>query len=196
MNNSKTGGYLLPLGKPQLPNELTLDQFLQTMLVGITGFDKTLVRPLWQVAPPKQPDLTVNWLAFGVTQSQPNANAYVWQDPSGNTFSTRHAKLEIQCSFYGPDAFDNADELRDGFQLQQNLAALQLANMGYTEITEARHIPDLVNERFINRVVVNVYLQREIQRYYPILSFVSAHGTIYAQNTGGVNQDASFDSGS
>lgn len=179
MSTSATGGYLRPTSSSALPGGLTLNQFVQTVLVGLTGLDGKLVRPSWQVAPPKQPDLSINWMAFGDLLHTPDANAYVGMDADGATTMQRHEAIEIPCSFYGPEAMEYAALVRDGFQIQQNLEALRAGNMGFVEVNQARRMPDLFGERFINKVVMSVFLRREIQRVYPILSITSANGTVH-----------------
>lgn len=182
-NTSATGGYLLPTSSTALPGGLTLTQFIQTILVGISGLTNTLVRPRWQVNPPKQPDIGVNWLAFGLMIFAPNANAYVDMDSEGNQISQRHQDIRILCGFYGPDANEYASIVTDGFQIQQNLEALTLAGMGYVSTGPMISVPDLINERWFNRVEMEVNLRREISRIYPVLPILGAVGTINSEGS-------------
>lgn len=181
-NNSATGGYLLPTTQG-LPGGLTLDQFIQTVIVGISNFAGTLVRPTWQQNSPPTPDIGVDWIAYGITQVPPNAYAYTDLDESGNFNIQRHEGLEVRCFIYGPNAMDNMTELRDGFQIQQNLEALTIAKMGFTETLPAIHAPELINEQWFDRYDLSIILTRLIQRTYPVLSFVSATGTLTARDT-------------
>ena len=67
---------------------------------------------------------------------------------------------------------------RDGFQIQQNLEALRLANMGFNGISPAIRGPDLLNQRWVDRWEMTLTLVRTVQRVYPILLFASVAGTI------------------
>lgn len=172
--------YVNPLpGGSSLPTGLTLNQFLQTVMVGVSGLPGNLVRPSWQVEPPKQPSIETNWLALGVELQQPDAQAYVSVNNADRVTTQRHQGIEIKLSIYGPRCQELYDEIADAFQIPQNRIALFQANMGFTEISAGRHIPDLVNQRWVDRVECSVFLRREIQRTYPVLTFVSASGTIY-----------------
>ncbi len=182
--------YLLPKSTVPISGNLTLNQFIQTVLVGISGLNGTLVRPKWQIAPPKMPDISINWLAYAVVEAAPDANAYTALNPEQQYVSQRHQDLRIQCAFYGPNAMELANTVQDGFQIPPNRQALFLANMGFVSTGACLHIPDLVNERWVDRVEMEVRLRREIQRVYGVPVLVSAAGTI---NTVLQNGEYTFD---
>lgn len=192
MNTSATGGYTLPSYTQPNPANLTLEQFIQTVLVGVTGLDGKLVRPKWQQEPPKMPDINTNWMAFGIAQSTPTFNAYVAQQPDGTTQYQRQQQLNVSLSIYGPQALDIANIVTDSFQIPQNNAGLLSANMGLVEVGQALHIPELINERFFNRYELTVVLNRQVQRLYPVLSFISAGGIIYTQTAANDNVELPF----
>lgn len=182
MTNSASGGYLKPApggSTPPFPRSLSLTQFLQTVVVGVSGVDGTLVRPNWQIAPPKQPDIDVNWIAFGVNQLTPDTFAYVGMDGAGVTTTQRQEGVEVGLSIYGPEGLEIAGLIIDGLQIPQNLEALRAVNMGFQESTQPRQVPDLVNERWVPRVQLNLIFRRQITRTYPIVSILSASGRIH-----------------
>jgi hypothetical protein len=172
-------GYVLPISTLPLPRQLNLVQFIQTVIAGVSGIEGPLVRPKWQPNPPKNPDIDIDWIAFGVTSGTPDANGFVGVNRDGATVTQRHEGLEIGCSLYGPNALETAGLIRDGFQIPQNLEGLRSANMGFVDVSRALHVPELVNERWINRLEMTINLRREIQRVYPILTLLSATGSVH-----------------
>jgi hypothetical protein len=179
-NTSATGGYLTG-NIAALPAGLTIERFLHGVIMGITGLTAANVRPRWQENPPKQPDINTNWCGFGITIHEGDANAYFLQDDDSANLK-RHEKIELLCSFYGSAASTNAQALRDGLQLSQNREQLFLAGLGYSSAESIQHVPELVNERWVNRSDITIYFMREIIRTYAILPLLDADGTIETDN--------------
>lgn len=165
--------------QPPFPKTLSLTQFLQTVIVGVSGLDGSMVRPKWQVNPPKQPDIDQNWIGMGVDLLTPDTYQYVGMDGAGVTTTQRQEGVEVGLSIYGPDGLEIAGLIIDGIQIPQNLDALRAANMGFQESTQPRHVPDLVNERWVQRVELGLVFRRQITRTYPIVSIISASGQIH-----------------
>jgi hypothetical protein len=183
--------YVGPTQSSSYPKGLTLVQFLQTVVVGISGLPGNLVRPKWQPEPPKQPDITTDWLAFGIESQKPDFSAYLSATgPDHELQLNRQEDLTLSFSIYGPNCAETYGLISDGFQIPQNRISLFQANIGYTEISEARHVPDLVNQRWVDRVECTVRLKRQIQRTYPVLTFVSVSGIIYVPD---IADDAEID---
>lgn len=185
-DTSATGGYILPSAPGALPGGLTFEEFLQTVFVGVSGLPGDMVRPAWQISPPKQPDAYTNWMKLAVTEIDADYNSYtqgVLQDGSNQTM--RMEQFIVQCSFYGPQASEYMKLVRDNFQVKQNLEALQGAYMNFVATGKATHVPDLVNELWINRWEMSVTMRREIIRVYPILTFVSGSGSLIANTAAG-----------
>lgn len=177
--SSATGGYMAPTSSQPLPGGLTLTQFIQSVIVGISSYNGTLVRPKWQANPPKQPSIETDWIAFGIANILPDANAYTNLRQDGTYELQRQETMDIQVAFYGPNAAENISIFRDGFQVTQNLEALLSAGMGFKGISSAIRGPDLLNERWVERYETVLTLVRLVQRVYPVLSFASASGTIH-----------------
>lgn len=184
-NTSATGGYLLPAADAPLPGNLTFEQFLQTVLVGVSGLPGDLVRPKWQIQPPAQPDITVDWLAFGLAEDDADTFAYNDTDSAGNNVFQRMEALTLQCTFYGPNSLTFMKLVRDGFQIPQNMEALESADMVFAYTGKATRVPDLVNERWVDRWEMSVVLRREVLRVYPILTFLTGAGTLNVNNSNG-----------
>jgi hypothetical protein len=197
-NDTSTGGVLQPVPQPPEmqtnPPNLTFVQLLQQMLQQFSGLPGPMVRPDWQPNQPKRPTSQskdpwlVNWIAFGIESVEPDFSAYVGFDTQGNGLMQRNEQVGLVVNFYGPAAYDNYGLVRDSFQLAQNRATLLKANVVWAYDGTAQHVPELIDEVWYDRWRVVFTLRRQILRSYPILTFVSAGGTIYINNQGQVTE--------
>jgi len=189
MTDSTTGGYLLQTTEA-LPGGVTLQQFIQRIICGITGLGQTVVRPKWQVNPPKQlPNPEDNYCMFRVSIHKPDANAYLEtydetviveevETEISYTKMQRHEELAVLCSFYGSNCELNAANLRDGFQVEQNLAVMRTAKIGFKETSDSTYVPELHGQVWFPRCDITVYLRRQLNKTVEVLSVVGAEGTI------------------
>jgi hypothetical protein len=181
-NNSATGGVIYPAAPAPLPGNLNFADFLQQVFVALSGLDGSLVRPAWQMNPPPNPDVTVNWMKIALSEDDADFNAYV----EGTVFQ-RMEELTIQCSFYGPDSYDFAKFLRDNLQIKQNLELLESGGMSFKSADRAVRAPDVVNERWCDRWEMSVYFRREILKTYPILQYQTGSGVVKANVSEGTD---------
>jgi hypothetical protein len=180
-NDSTVAGYLQPVGTAP-PQDADLDAIFQQMIVGLTGLPGNMVRPRWQPTVPKQPEPTANWCAVGVMDVEPDPYAYEEESADGtSTKQIRHEIIPVLCSFYGPHGRAFASQARDGIQLSQNNAMLDLHEMGLVEASRITPAPELVNQQWIRRFDLTMRIRRRIVRTYQVLSVLSAQATVEAE---------------
>lgn len=192
-NTSATGGYLQP-NPPPAPAPLegqNLLDFLQEVLVGVTGLNGTMVRPRWQSDPPNIPNAGDAWCAFGITSRPSDTFAYVGHitnqaNPQGADAMQRQETLHLLASFYDQGSSGLADEyaalLRDGFQIAQNREVLQRNGFAFVSSGELETVPSLLKERWLYRVDIALTIRRQIDRTYPVLNLDSAQIEVVAQS--------------
>ena len=198
-NDSSTGGPLAPTTDVPAPLEgVALYTFVQGWIVGITGLAGNLVRPRWQLEPPNLPDVGTDWAALGITRRPNDVNAWAVHDPTaaggtGLDYVGRQEILACLLSFYGPDADLYAEIFREGVQVAQNREVLQLAAFGFVDADEPVTVPELIKQRWLNRVDAPFRLRRGIIRSYPVRTVVSAPGTVSVNDQGNVVVTDAFD---
>jgi len=182
MPDSSTGGFLIPAGAPApVPLEdAALEDFISTLLVGLTGFDQSLVRPAWQPEPPDTPSFSTNWVAHAIIDSDPDVFGVELHEVAGNGDDVliRHELITWRIYCYGPAAWATAGLIRDGLQIAQNREALVASGFGLVECGRAMNAPTLAKDRFRKRVDLPLVMRREIQRQYSVLQLASVVGTL------------------
>jgi hypothetical protein len=182
-NTSASGGYLTPVSTNDL-NDQALEDFLQGIVVGITGLPGPMVRPRWQQEPPNIPDITVNWAAIGPGSRKRDAFSATIHNASGNGSSSviRNRVIDVLCSFYGPNAEGNAELLAMGLELPQNREAMQL--QGFNIIGGAGDsifAPAMIKQLWYTKVDIGFTVRQQQQYTYPVLNLLGAQITVTAQ---------------
>jgi len=184
MTDSTAAGFLIPAATPAPLEGQALLDFLQGVIVGITGLDGTLVRPVWQSEPPNMPDAGTAWCAFRITTRPSDAYPYIKHNADGDGADAlqRHEELHVLNSFYDLGSGGQADGLcaqfRDGLSIAQNREILTLNNMGFVKANEPTPVPVIVKTRWLYRVDLEWILRRQIDRIYPVRTILSAHSTL------------------
>jgi hypothetical protein len=188
--DSRQAGYLGPQSPPDPLEDEAWTNFLQELVAGVTNIDPTLVRPRWQVRGVNIPDgatETTNWAAIGITGVEADWMPAIQHVDSGDGYDDfqRNERVTLLCSFYGPAAGANASLLRDGLCIDQNLAALRAAAVAVIEVQDFVRSPELFRSLWRDRTDVNVILLRTVRRRYPVLTLLSAHGSVTGEPPGG-----------
>jgi hypothetical protein len=110
---------------------------------------------------------------YAVVRHDPDANG-----GDGADILIRHEKLEVLCSFYGPNCQAMATRLGDGISIPQNREALGDAGLKLVEVGEPTKAAEIIKNAWYQRCDLSVWLRREIRREYPILNILSAEGEI------------------
>lgn len=189
-NDSSTGGYIQStIGQAE---DQSLQEFLQGIVVGLTGLPGKLVFPLWQPETPNLPQFGTNWAAVGRGTRTRDKFSTVRHHhgpdaPNGIDFVHTTEILEVLCRFYGPAAEQNSEFLAIGFMEAQNREVLQQAGYGLVEVQDSVTVPDKLHERWTYRVDVNFRLRRAQVYSFPVLDLVAAQATI-KDDSGAVNE--------
>lgn len=181
MNDSSTGGYLVPEGATPLEDDAFTD-FLQSVIVGITAIPGRYVRPRWQPEPPNLPPSSATWVAFGIAARRADTFPYIQHDTDingvGSDTVVQNENFDLFCSFYGPSADPASSLLREGLMIAQNREAMLTVGIKLIAIGPRAAVPELIKEKWLYRTDLNVEFRREVRRTYPVLNLLSAHGTI------------------
>lgn len=182
MPDSSTGGFLVPSATGGALDDQALDRFLQGLVAGITGTPGNLVRPRWQEEPTNVPPFGTSWIAIGESRRTKDTFAAVFhQSPSvgpDNDLVIRNEILEVQCTFYGPNARGNAELLFMGFDVAQNRELLQQSGYGFVECGQPTVGADQVHAKWVRTVEVPFRLRRVQEFKYPVLSILGAQVTV------------------
>ena len=193
--NSASGGYLVPVSPLPIDDE-ELGRRLSNLVSGVTGIPGNLVRPRWQKNPAPIPSESTNWAAVGVVsypsmKGTPRLEHHPEQE--GYSVARDDGSVHVLASFYGPNCSALARLCRTGLWVNQNWE--QLAPLGLTlaDVGDATVTAELVNETWLRRADLPIFLAQTIERTYAILNVLSADGVIHASGSSGHEVEVDFD---
>lgn len=179
---STVAGYLTPNVAPAPLMDDAFENFIQLVLVGISGLPGAMVRPAFQLEPPPQPDRETDWLAFSIVHQDADVYA-ITENLEATTDFERHETVQVLLSSYGPNAQRTLALLRDGFQVEQNRAVMTANGMGLQETGRMQRAPSLIKDKWLNRYDMSLIFRRQIRRSYAIESLLTAqvdlHNDLY-----------------
>lgn len=173
MNDSSTGGYLLPTGIAAL-NDAALDGLFQLLISNLSGIAPRFVRERFSAEPQVPPPSGSTWCAVGVTDIDDDAFPQQEMRSDGTYVLTNQEVLTVLCSFYGPMAQKAARMARNGIQIAQNREAIEAAGIYLKAPGKPIKAPALVENRWQNRIDVSFVFRRAIRDAYAILPVDSA----------------------
>lgn len=177
--DSRSSGVLKPL---ETANTGEVETRLRLFVSAITGLDKSLVRKRWSQKPATQPPFGTDWCAVGVvrvrTLGNPDFQGHkgnIQKPDSGDVVSKRHQTLFCLATFYGQNAQENADLLRDGLGIPQNNSWLQTQGLTVQNVDdEATHIPEFVNQQWLDRYDLSFQIGRKLTRTFGVRTIANA----------------------
>lgn len=200
MNDSSTGGFLAPTSTFGLEGQALIRQ-LQQLVAGITGLPGSSVLQRWQPEPATYPPLGTDWAAVGRGERTGDTFPYLRHSSTQNQeqgadILHRTEVLEVRCSFYGPNADQHAEDLKDGLFIAQNLEQLQLLGMGLVDAGPLLTVPIKLQGKWQYQVDITFRLRRAQVRTYPVLNLVGASAIQALDDSGAVDDTTTVGPGS
>ncbi len=175
-NTSATGGSLQPSSTVGAQG-LSFEDFLQQVLVQVSGLAGQYVRPRYQQKPPPQPPREADWLGFGITRrSRLVADRLHIATGDGSESLEEHEEFDALISAYGPNADSIQSLIASNLEISQNRDALRGAGVAYADCGQILTTSDLLNEEWVARRDRTLTFRRVIARTYPILNLLSVQG--------------------
>lgn len=185
MPDSSTAGYLQPTSINNELNDDALADFLQSIVVGITGLPGPMVRPRWQDEPPNPPDPGINWAAIGPGQYGRDWDSAQIKQDDGSILMIRNRTMEIVCSFYGPNAQATLELLANGLDLPQNREQMQLSGFALVGgMSPPILAPAIYKGKWYKKYDATFAVRQQQQYTYSILDLTAAQATLEVQPPG------------
>lgn len=203
-NSSATGGSLLPINAIIPLTDVEIYNLIHDWISSVTMISNENIRPRWQPESPNIPDITTDWVAFGITSKETTGQPYVmhnvriypdrgyvdtdyWdtsyvdQSPTygeGYDELRSHRLLRVLVSIYGPNSEYNEMVISRALYISQNQEMLSPYNIALIGHGNSTTIPEFLKEQWIYRVDLPLEFMQQIVLEYSVLNLASAQTII------------------
>ena len=149
---------------------------IRQWVAALSGLALDHVRRRWVPKPGTRPGIGENWVAVGIEEIETHGSpeqfarkGEIERPESGDVVRVSHQTLACAASFYGPDAAGIADTFREAAQLDQNVRWLASKGLKVQSVDgEATHVPDFLNEQWVDRYDVRFRIGRAVRRVFGV----------------------------
>lgn len=158
---------------------------LRAHVAGLTGIDLKNVIRAWQDEPPTSPKLSSDWASVGLVSHAQEGTPWLKRKPTadgglGRSDVTTWESLRFVVSFFGSNAFANAEAFLLGAQVPQNDHALKRYGLRLNlDALEIQRTTDLFGGRWVQRFDVKVTLRRAKTSTLGVRNLASADFTLH-----------------
>lgn len=179
-NDTTKAGWLNPTSDPPDYDE-ALEQKLNQWICGLSGLSAEMVHPRWIPTQAAQPPQSTNWCTFGVLGISDDTNPAFQNQSSDSAEMWKHEQIECMASFYGPNGQSIGFQFRDGLMVSQNNAQLNTFNLSLGHYTNLIPVPELIDNQWVRRYDMTIYLRRKLVRTYGIKSLLSSPVSFFGE---------------
>lgn len=178
-NDSSNGGPLQPVSP--IVAKYTFRRLIGSYIVQLSGLAPELVRPMWQKNPPPIPSSDVNWISFGIENFRSEFSGHQEQISLLQMKLTTHYTFDCAIVCYGEESIETAKLIRKNIEVAQNREFLFKNNLSIGDVTDAVHVPELINNEFYDRSDFSIKFLSVEDSVYEVNTFTSTQTGITSQ---------------
>ena len=190
-NSSATRG-AVPIDAKS-PNRRQIEDLLFPVIQTITQLPEEKLYPSYQFVPPSAPAMEEDWASFYVRPIRVSNLPQTFHDSrgDGSDVIVEEYFWELNVTFIGPSALENAQKLRAGLFVEQNRwDTIMPYRIEFTHIGSPVYIPYLENAKWLDRADLSAKLTQIATYVAPIRNLLSGHGNAVSDNDMGVSFDS------
>lgn len=133
------------------PYNFNIYYLVHDYIVGLTGLDNTLVRPMYQPNPPTIPAFGTDWIGVDIKTIDMNGSSYQTLNKDDILTLRRDVTFDVSLAVYGTNALKIATLIRSGMELTYNTEIFRQYNIAFGSHGKVIRAPELHNQRWLER---------------------------------------------